>query len=77
MNTFESKELVTIPEVAAALDRCTTTIWRWIRDGLVITYRRWGRTFVLRSELERLLQESGRVSRRSIGEDGPGGELSQ
>jgi|SRR4051812_7758731 len=49
----EPDELLSVPEAARFLRMSTSTIWRWIRDGYLPSYRLGGRRVrIKRSDLE-------------------------
>ncbi len=44
-------------ETAKLLGRGIATVWRWIRDGKILTVRVGGRTLIPEKEIERLKKE--------------------
>jgi len=49
-------DLMTIEEGAATIGCSVATIWRRVHDGALSTRRVWGRTLLLRAEVELLAQ---------------------
>ena len=50
------REAYTIPETAESLGTSETTIWRWIKQGVLPSIRLGGRTLVPRDGLRECLQ---------------------
>ncbi|MBU0778403.1 helix-turn-helix domain-containing protein [Patescibacteria group bacterium] len=54
----DTDELYELNEAATALGIGIATLFRWLKKGTIIPYRVSGRTFILKSEVERLTKKA-------------------
>ena len=54
---IETDEVYELNEAATLLQIGIATLFRWMRDGKVVPFKLGGRTFIPKSEVERLKKE--------------------